>query len=138
MSVELFKNYTQAIKNSDWDAVSNMYAEDCVSIDPDGTLYEGRAANLENDQKWRSMMSDFNFNYTNSVESGNSTVVEMEVTATMTGEMPMPDGSSITPSGKTHTFKVCMIIDWNNGQIKKQRIYTDFMSFMAGFGIMPS
>ena len=73
-----------------------------------------------------------------SVESGNSTVVEMEVTATMTGEMPMPDGSSIPPSGKTHTFKACMIIDWDNGQIKKQRIYADFMSFMAGFGIMPS
>ena len=115
-----------------------MYAEDCVSIDPDGAKYEGRAANLENDQKWGSMMSDFNFNYANTVESGNSTVVEMEVTATMTGEMPMPDGSSIPPSGKTHTFKVCMIIDWNNGQIKKQRIYADFMSFMAGFGIMPS
>ena len=115
-----------------------MYAEDCVGIDPDGTKYEGRAANLENDQKWGSMMSDFNFNYANTVESGNSTVVEMEVTATMTGEMPMPDGSSIPPSGKTHTFKACMIIDWNNRQIKKQRIYADFMSFMAGFGIMPS
>ena len=118
MSVELFKNYTQAIANSDWDAVSNMYAEDCVSIDPDGTLNEGRAANLENDQKWGSMMSDFN--YTNSVESGNSTVVEMEVTATMTGEMPMPDGSSIPPSGKTNTFKACIIIDWNNRQIKNR------------------
>ena len=138
MSVELFKNYTQAIANSDWDAVSNMYAEDCVSIDPDGTKYLGRAANLENDQKCGSMMSDFNFNYANTVESGNSTVVEMEVTATMTGEMPMPDGSSIPPSGKTHTFKACMIIEWKNGQIKKQRIYADFMSFMAGFGIMPS
>ena len=138
MSLELFKNYTQAIKNSEWDTVSNMYAEDCVGIDPDGTKYEGRAANLENDQKWGSMMSDFNFNYANTVESGNTTVVEMEVTATMTGKMPMPDGSSIPPSGKTHTFKACMIIDWNNGQIKKQRIYADFMSFMAGFGIMPS
>ena len=35
----------------------------------------------------------------------------MEVTANMTGEKPMPDGSSIPPSEKTHTFKVCMIID---------------------------
>ena len=26
----------------------------------------------------------------------------------------------------------------NNRQIKKQRIYADFISFMAGFGIMPS
>ena len=138
MSVELFKNYTQAIANSDWDAVSNMYAEDCVGIDPDGTKYEGRAANLENDQKWGSMMSDFNFNYANTVESGNSTVVEMEVTATMTGEMPMPDGSKIQPTGKTHTFPYCMIMEWENNQIRRQRNYGDLMSFMAGFGIMPS
>ena len=67
MSVELFKNYTHAIKNSDWDAVSKMYTEDCVCIDLDGAKYEGRAANLENDQKWGTMMSDFNFNYANTV-----------------------------------------------------------------------
>ena len=138
MSVENFKKYTQAIANSDWDAVSNMYAEDCVSVDPDGSIFEGRDANLENDQKWGSMMSDFNFNYVNTVESGTSTVVEMEITGTMTGEMPMSDGSNIPPTGKTHTFKACMIVEWDNGQIKKQRIYADFMSFMAGFGIMPS
>ena len=80
MSVENFKKYTQAIANSDWDAVSNMYAEDCISVDPDGTTYEGRVANLENDQKWGAMMSDFNFNYANTVESGNLTVVGMEIT----------------------------------------------------------
>ena len=83
-------------------------------------------------------MSDFNFNYVNSVESETSTVIEMEITGTMKGEMPMPDGSNIPPTGKTHTFKACMIAEWDNGQIKKQRIYADFMSFMAGFRIMPS
>jgi len=29
-----------------------------------------------------------------------------------------------------------MIMEWDKGQIKKQRIYADFVSFMAGFGIM--
>ena len=64
MSVQLFKKYTQAVADSDWDTVSSMYAEDCVSVDPDGSIFEGRDANLENDQKWGSMLSDFNFNYT--------------------------------------------------------------------------
>ena len=108
-----------------------------MSVDPDGAVFEGREANLANDQKWASMMSDFKFNYANTVESGNVTVVEMEITGTMTGEMPMPDGTSIPPTGKTHTFKACMIMEWDQGQIKKQRIYADFVSFMAGFGIMP-
>ena len=138
MSVQLFKKYTQAFVDSDWDTVSSIYAEDCVGVDPDGSIFEGRESNLANDKKWASMMSDFNFNYVNTVESGNSTVVELEITGTMTGEMETPDGSKIPPTGKTHTFIACMIMDWDNGKIKKQRIYSDFMSFMAGFGLMPS
>ena len=137
MSIQLFKQYTQAMVDSDWNTIASMYSEDCVSVDPDGAVFEGREANLANDQKWASMMSDFKFNYANTVESGNVTVVEMEITGTMTGEMPMPDGTSIPPTGKTHTFKACMIMEWDQGQIKKQRIYADFVSFMAGFGIMP-
>ena len=123
--------------DSDWNTIASMYAEDCVSVDPDGTVFEGREANLANDQKWASMMSDFKFNYANTVESGNVTVVEMEITGTMTGEMPMPDGTSIPPTGKTHTFKACMIMEWAQGKIKKQSVYADVGSFMAGFGIMP-
>ena len=88
--------------DSDWNTIASMYAEDCVSVDPDGAVFEGREANLANDQKWASMMSDFKFNYANTVESGNATVVEMEITGTMTGEMPMPDGTSIPPTGKTN------------------------------------
>ena len=136
MSIQLLKQYTQAMVDADWNTIASMYAEDCVSVDPDGAVFEGREANLANDQKWASMMSDFKFNYANTVESGNVTVVEMEITGTMTGEMPMPDGTSIPPTGKTHTFKACMIMEWDQGQIKKQRIYADFVSFMAGFGIM--
>ena len=137
MSIQLFKQYTQAMVDSNWNTIASMYSEDCVSVDPDGAVFEGKEANLANDQKWASMMSDFKFNYANTVESGNVTVVEMEITGTMTGEMPMPDGTSIPPTDKTHTFKACMIMEWDQGQIKKQRIYADFVSFMAGFGIIP-
>ncbi len=82
--------------------------------------------------------SDFKFDVVNSMESGNTTVIEVQITCTMTGEMMTPDGSKIPPTGKTHTFPYCMIMEWDNGQIKRQRNYGDLMSFMEGFGIMPS
>ena len=138
MSVKLFKKWTQAVIDSDWDTISSLYAEDIVNVNPDGTTNEGRDACLAKDKGWDSMMSDFKFNYANSIESGNSTVMEVEITCTMTGEMPMPDGSKVPPTGKTHTFSYSMIMEWENDQIKIQRNYGDFMSFMAGFGIMPS
>ena len=62
----------------------------------------------------------------------------MQVTATMTGEMEMPDGSKIPASGKTHSMKGCGVMDSENGQIKNQRIYMDMMSMLVGFGLMPS
>jgi len=56
----------------------------------------------------------------------------------MTGEMEMPDGSKIPPTGKTHTMKGCSVMDSENGQIKNQKIYMDMMSMLVGFGLMPS
>ena len=56
----------------------------------------------------------------------------------MTGEMEMPDGSKVPPTGKTHTMKGCLIVETENGKQKNQRMYADMMSMMQGFGIMPS
>ena len=124
MSIQLFKKWTQAVVNSDWDTMSS--------------LYEGKEACLEKDKSWDSAFSDFRFDVINSMESGITTVMEVQITCTMTGEMMTPDGSKIPPTGKTHTFPYCMIMEWENSQIRRQRNYGDLMSFMEGFGIMPS
>ena len=61
---------------------------------------KGREENIAGDKMWRSMLSDFKFEFGEFMQSGNTCVVEMEVTATMTGEMEMPDGSKVHPTGK--------------------------------------
>ena len=100
-----------------------------LESNPDGSTFERREANLANYK--------IGINDINTVEYGNSTEVEMEIKGIITGEIEAPDGSTISPTGITH-FKVCMIIEWDLGRIKKQRIYSDFISFIAGFGLMPS
>ena len=104
MSTQLFKKWTQAVVNSDWDSMSSLYAEDIVNLNPDGTTNEGKEACLEKDKGWDSAFSDFKFDVVNSMESGNTTVMEVQITCTMTGEMMTPVGSKIPPTGKTHTF----------------------------------
>ena len=118
--------------------MSSLYAEDIVNLNPDGTTNVGKEACLEKDKGWDSAFSDFKFDVVNSMESGNTTVMEVQITCTMTGEMMIPDGSTIPPTGKTHTFPYCMIMEWENSQIRRQRNYGDLISFMEGFGIMPS
>ena len=92
MSTQLFKKWTQAVVNSDWDSMSSLYAEDIVNLNPDGTTNVGKEACLEKDKSWDSAFSDFKFDVVNSMESGNTTVMEVQITCTMTGEMMTPDG----------------------------------------------
>ena len=44
MSIQLFKKWTQAVVNSDWDSMSSLYAEDIMNFNPDGTTNEGKEA----------------------------------------------------------------------------------------------
>ena len=138
MSEQIVRKWSEAFKDEDWETVASLYSDDTVGSDPTGETFTGREANLENDKIWRNIFSDFNFEFGEFIQSGNTGAVEMQVTATMTGEMEMPDGSKIPPTGKTHTMRACQIIESENGQIKNQRMYTDMMSMMAGFGVMPS
>ena len=138
MSEQIIKKWTEAFKNEDWETVASLYSDDTVGSDPTGATFTGREANLANDKIWRNTFSDFSFEFGEFIQSENSCAVEMQVTATMTGEMEMPDGTKIPPTGKTHTMRACQIIESENGQIKNQRMYTDLMSMMIGFDVMPS
>ena len=62
----------------------------------------------------------------------------MEVTANLSSEVQMSDGTKVLPTGKTHTMKWCLIVETEYGKQKNQRMYADMMSIMQGFGIMPS
>ena len=54
----------------------------------------------------------------NRIESGNTMVEECSWTGTNTGEITAPDGSKITPTGKTVNLKNCFIYEFENGKIK--------------------
>ena len=90
MSTQLFKKWTQDVVNSDWDSMSSLYSKDIVNLNPDGTSNVGKEACLEKDKGWDSAFSDFKFDVVNSMESGNTTVMEVQITCTMTGEMMTP------------------------------------------------
>ena len=46
-----------------WSEIASTYADDVVSNDPTGAIYEGKEANLANDKGWRSAFSNFNFDF---------------------------------------------------------------------------
>ena len=138
MSEKIIRKWSEAFKKADWETVGSLYTNDTVSSDPTGVTFTGIEANLANDKTWRKTFSDFNFDFGEFIQSGNTCAVEMKITATMTGEMEMPDGTKIEPTGKTHTMVGVQILESENGKVKNQRIYADMVSMMTGFGVMPS
>ena len=135
MSEQIMRKWTEAFKNADWETVASLYADDAVGSDPTGAIYDGREANLANDKTWRKTFSDFKFEFGEFIQSGNSSAVEMQVTATMTGEMEMPDGSKIPPTGKTVNIKNCFIYEFENVKIKSMKNYLDMMSMLGQLGL---
>ena len=135
MSEQIMRKWTEAFKNADWETVASLYADDAVGSDPTGATYTGREANLANDKTWRKTFSDFKFEFGEFIQSGNASAVEMQVTATMTGEMEMPDGSKIPPTGKSVNIKNCFIYEFENGKIKSMKNYLDMMSMMGQLGL---
>ena len=117
------RKWTEGFAAADWDKVASTYADDVIGSDPTGSTYEGKEANLENDKGWRSTFSNFNFDFKTFHTSGNTTAVEFEITATMTGEMQMPDGSKIPATNKTYTMNACGVMESENNLIKNNRIY---------------
>lgn len=139
MSKELVKKFMDALVADDWDTVKDMYADDCVFEEvPTGQVFNGVEENLQNDQQWKSIISDMKPTFDNIIEAGNNVSCEMTMVATMTGEMEMPDGTKVPPTNKTANVKLCFISEWNGGKMSKGSMYWDMMTFMQQIGVMPA
>ena len=138
MTEQVIRSWTDAFMAEDWEKISEIYAEDTVGQDPAGTIMKGREENIAGDKMWRSMLSDFKFEFGEFMQSGNTCVVEMEVTATMTGEMEMPDGSKLPATGKKIDFQGIQVVEFKDDKMYKGSQYYNPMVMMEQLGLMPS
>ncbi len=68
---------------------------------------------------------------------GNEVFAEIEWTSTNTGDLPMPDGSTVPATGKIITVRVAYYarVD-DDGQILEMRSYPDVAAWMEQLGLM--
>jgi len=70
---------------------------------------------------------------------GNELFAEIEWTSTNTGDLPMPDGSTIPATGNTITIAAAYYARVNDdGEIVEMRGYADAMAMMGQLGLLPS
>ncbi|MBA2383380.1 MAG: ester cyclase, partial [Actinobacteria bacterium] len=70
-------------------------------------------------------------------ESGNVAIDEGYVVGTHTGPLPMPDGQSIPPTGKSVRVRGCDAATVEDGRVKSHRFYFDQMELLGQLGLTP-
>ena len=70
------------------------------------------------------------------VEAGEQVAVELRVQATHTKSMPMPDGSTVPPTGRTVdlTMAAFLVLD-GSGQIRESHRYQDNLALFRQLGL---
>ena len=139
MSSALVDKFFNAVMNKDMDTVRSCFHENIVGVDhATGKVSTGVEENMADVQEWITNFSDVKITSRSHHETGNTVITEMTFTGTNTGDMAMPDGSSLPATGKTITMHGCQFVEYQNGKMVNTRQYYDMMGMMAQLGLLPS
>ena len=137
MSAEIVNKFFEAMSNGDLDAAMSFMHEDCVNTDTgSGQVMTGLEENRADMQNWLSTFSNMKVESLNHVESGDMVATEMKMTGVNTGDMPMPDGTSIPATGKTVEMTGCQVVQFKDGKMIKSTQYYNMMAMMAQLGLV--
>ena len=138
MSLHLVKKFFDSITNRDLDGAMSCLSDDHVSHDHGtGMVMTGLNENRADMENWLSMLSEMKVEILNSVESGNSVVVEMKMTGVNTGDILMPDGTKVPATGKKVEMNGCQVMEFDGDKMTKSSQYYSMMSMMVQLGLMP-
>jgi ketosteroid isomerase-like protein len=114
-----------------------LYTDDAVLTVP-GARFKGRDQVRE---YWRALYQGFpdgTVELGRYVESGDLFFAERVSRATNTGELSLPDGTTIPPTGKPIALHALYFSQVRDGKVAESVIYYDALSQMAQLGLAPS
>lgn len=131
---EIFDSLTQALNRHDLAAVAEGYSQQVVVSSPDGT-FEGREAAAAYLDGIIGALPDLAINVWSKVTSGDLVCDEWTLTGTNTGPLPLPDGSTLAPTGKRVELRGCDIAAVEGSHVISHRMYFDNVDFLNQLGI---
>lgn len=122
--------------NQKWDQLSRSHANDILVHWPDGHTTKG----LE--QHIKDLGAQFVFAPDNRIRvhpvkfgSGDWTCVIGEMEGTFTKPMPIGDGKTIPPTGKSYKLPMCTVGHWKDGVMDEEYLFWDNQTFMKQVGL---
>jgi ketosteroid isomerase-like protein len=135
-NVDVVRAYFAAMDANDSNAATAAWAPDFEHVSPFGRITDRDAL--------RGLVDAFNVAFPGMVHSldrvievDDVVVLEGRWTGTHTGELNLPDGSTLPATGRTADFPWCGIGRVEAGLIASTHVYFDTMSLMAQLGLVP-
>lgn len=122
--------------NQEWERLHESHADNILVYYPDGSTTVG----LEDHIKALDPMFVFAPDTKIKVHpirfgTGQYTAVTGELEGTFSKPMPLPDGSSIPPTGKSFKLPMVTIGLWKDGVMYEEHLFWDNMAFMKQIGL---
>lgn len=122
--------------NQKWDRLAESHAQDIIVTWPDGHETRGIAKHIEDLKALFVYAPDITIKvHPIRFGSGSWTAVTGVMTGTFTRPMPLPDGTSIPPTGKRFAIGMATIGHWVNGRMDHEWLFWDSGDFMKQLGL---
>lgn len=122
--------------NQKWERLHESHSPDIVVYWPDGRKTEGLEPHIEDLKAMFVYAPDTRIQvHPIKIASGEWTSVIGVMEGTFTEPMPLPDGSSIPPTGKSFKLTMCTVGHWKDGVMDEEYLFWDNQTFMKQIGL---
>ena len=135
--LETFDNLDfDVFTNQKWDRLKESHSDGIVVHWPDGHQTVGIEKHIEDLKAMFVYAPDTRIEeHPVRIASGEWTSVIGTMEGTFTEPMPLPDGSSIPPTGKSFKLKMVTVGHWKNGVMDEEYLFWDNLTFMKQIGL---
>lgn len=119
-----------------WDSLSISHAADIVVTYPDGHQTKGLPDHIKQLEPMFVFAPDTKINaHPVKFGSGDWTCVIGEMTGTFSKPMPVGNGKTISPTGKSFKLSMCTVGHWQGGKMSEEILFWDNASLMQQIGL---
>ncbi|HSF27854.1 MAG TPA: ester cyclase [Nitrosopumilaceae archaeon] len=123
--------------NQKWERLKESHSENVIVHWPDGHQTEGIERHIEDLKSMFVYAPDTRIQeHPVRIASGEWTSVIGVMEGTFTEPMPLPDGSSIPPTGKAFKLVMCTVGHWKDGVMDEEYLFWDNQTFMKQIGLV--
>ncbi len=122
--------------NQQWNRLYESHSQDIIVHWPDGRTTVGIEPHIEDLKAMFVYAPDTRIEqHPVKIASGPWTSVIGEIEGTFTEPMPLPDGSTIQPTGKSFKLIMNTVGYWENGVMTEEYLFWDNLEFMKQIGL---